>query len=74
MYIYTHQAAAIGGRAAGDECEELPLRRLLRKADLVPKRYDWRDDGLYGGVCNMHVCVCMYVCMYACMCMACVNV
>lgn len=44
------QAAAIGGRTAGDECEEQPLRMLLRKAQLKPLRYDWRDDGIYGGV------------------------
>lgn len=43
-------AAAIGGRSAGDECEESSLRALLRRACLRPLRCDWRDDGVYGAV------------------------
>ena len=43
-------ALAIGGRSAGDECEEAPLRAMLRRLKIRPLRCDWRDDGVYGAV------------------------
>jgi hypothetical protein len=43
-------ASTIGGRSAGDECEEAPLRAMLRGLKIRPLRCDWRDDGVYGAV------------------------